>query len=173
LEAAKPRIFIAWHRYNYLCAQALRHWPEHYRPTLIMHDGLASRALTHESSVWMGFNTFVFLRQSEVPPRQQIIEYIKISGDSILLLPDSGGPYKEVKPGVVEIATACQATVWPLTVYSQGAFPLGRTLRHYLPTPWCRLVVRLGAPIPPREVTLPRCQAALDALEEHRAGYTI
>ena len=170
LAARDPKILIAWHRYNYLCAHVMRHWPQGCRPTLIMHDGLSSRLLTHESSVWLGFDTFVFARRAALSPRQQIAEYLRRTQRSILLLPDSGGPYGVVKPGVVEIATACAASVWPLAIAQTGALELGKKLRHLLPLPGCHLDLRFGAPIPPESVTQQRCQDALDALEKATNG---
>lgn len=164
-QAGGPMLYIAWHRYNYVLAQLMMRWPERSRPTLIMHDGLASRALTHESSVWLGFTTFVFTRRGRRPPRQQIIDYIRRSGASILILPDAGGPYGVVKPGIVELAAACGAPVLPLGVHCQGTLRLGRTLRHELPRPGCRLALRAGPLIPAAAVTKERCQAALDDLE--------
>lgn len=164
-QAGGPVLYIAWHRYNYVLAQLMLRWPEPLRPTLIMHDGLASRALTHESSAWLGFTTFVFTRRGRRPPRQQIRDYITRTGASILLLPDAGGPYGVVKPGIVELAAACAAPVQPLGVRCQGTLRLGRTLRHELPRPGCRLTLRAGPLLPAAVVTRERCQAELEALE--------
>src|SRR5689334_16950717 len=88
-----PIAYVAWHRYNFASTHALAQLPGPLRPTLVMHDGLASRALTHEASAWFGFETFVFRRRSPVPPRAQIVDYVRASGRSIAILPDAGGPY--------------------------------------------------------------------------------
>jgi len=160
-----PILYIAWHRYNYVLAQLMQRWPAAARPTLIMHDGLASRALTHESSRWSGFTTFVFARRSPKSPREQIAEYVRESGASILLLPDAGGPYRVAKPGIVELAKLTGAPVLPLSVRHRGARTLGHELRHVLSLPGTHLSLRAGPLIPSEEVTLPRCQRALSDLE--------
>ncbi|HEY2514119.1 MAG TPA: hypothetical protein VGI39_24800 [Polyangiaceae bacterium] len=168
LTDARPALFLAWHRYNYVCALTLRALPRDARPTLVMHDGIASRALTHESSVWFGFETLVFRRRSPVPPRQQIIDYVRRTGRSLVVLPDSGGPYGRMKPGTIEIAEATGAVLVPFTVRAVGTATLGHTLRHVVPLPGCRLSVVFGAPLnvrEPREATVEDCQRSLDDLE--------
>jgi lysophospholipid acyltransferase (LPLAT)-like uncharacterized protein len=157
-------IYIAWHRYNYLLVHLMKRWPAERRPTLIMHDGIASRALTHESSVWMGFTTFVYSRRSSTSPRQQIIDYMKQSGASILLLPDAGGPYGVVKPGVVELSAATGASVTPVGVRSEGTLKFGKTLQHELPWSGSTLESEVGPTLAPEEVNQARCQQELEAL---------
>jgi lysophospholipid acyltransferase (LPLAT)-like uncharacterized protein len=163
--SGRPAIFFSWHRFNYALALALRTLPPDARPTLLMHDGLASRALTHEASVWMGFETLVFRRRSPVSPRRQIIDHLRASRRNLLLLSDAGGPYGQVKPGLLEIAAACDAPLVPLVVRARGAIEVGRVLRHVLPWPFCELDVVTGAALDGPARTLEACQSALDALD--------
>jgi lysophospholipid acyltransferase (LPLAT)-like uncharacterized protein len=127
-----------------------------------MHDGVASRALTHEASAWLGFETFVFRRRSEVAPRAQLVDYVRQSGRSIVNLPDSGGPYGVMKPGILEVARACDALIVPFVVDARPALSLGRTLRHVVPLPFARVTLRRTAPL--AGATVDDCQRALDAL---------
>jgi hypothetical protein len=159
---ARPLLWLTWHRFNFAATAALRALPASIRPTLVMHDGLASRALTHEASVWLGFETFVFRRRSEVAPRAQLVDYVRRSGRSIVNLPDSGGPYGVMKPGILEVARACDALIVPFVVDAQPALALGRRLRHVVPLPFARVTLRRGAPL--ADATVDDCQRALDAL---------
>ncbi|MGZ3441287.1 MAG: hypothetical protein ACXVDD_17325 [Polyangia bacterium] len=165
VEAARtrPLVWLSWHRYNFAATAALRALPAAIRPTLVMHDGVASRALTHEASAWLGFETFVFRRRSDVAPRAQLIDYMRRSGRSIVNLPDSGGPYGIMKPGILEVARACDALVVPFVVDAHPALALGRTLRHVVPLPFARVTLRRTPPL--ADATVDDCQRALDALE--------
>jgi lysophospholipid acyltransferase (LPLAT)-like uncharacterized protein len=155
-------VLLAWHRFNYALTPALVRMPPARRPTLVMHDGVASRALTHASSEWLGLDRFVFARRGATPPREQIADYVRRSGRSIFLLPDAGAPYGVVKPGVVSIARACAVPVVPVHVRCSRAFVVGRTLRHLVPLPGAEITVRFGDPIPPEDVDVTSCQRALD-----------
>jgi lysophospholipid acyltransferase (LPLAT)-like uncharacterized protein len=158
----RPAILFAWHRFNYAVTPALAHMPPSIRPTLVMHDGLASRALTHESSEWLGFERFAFARRAAASPRDQIAEYVRTTSRSIFLLPDAGGPYGKVKPGIVAIARACGVPVVPVRVRCDRAIVVGRRLRHVVPLPGATIDVDFGEPIPPDFIDTGRCQAALD-----------
>lgn len=161
--AKRPLVYVTWHRLNYACTPVFLSLPPEQRPTLIMHDGIASRALSHRSSVWMGFESFVFHRRSSVPPREQIARYVRATGRPILNLPDSGGPYGVMKPGILEVARACDARIVPFQVTATRALAVGRTMKHVVPLPWCRLEVRRREPLEP-DATVDDCQRALDAL---------
>ena len=158
--ATRPLVFVTWHRFNFAATAALRALPPRLRPTLVMHDGAASRALTHEASAWLGFETFVFHRRSTVPARAQLIDYVRATGRSIVNLPDSGGPYGVMKPGILEVARACDALVVPFAVAAQPALTLGRTLRHVVPLPFARVTLRCAAPL--HDPTVDECQRAID-----------
>jgi lysophospholipid acyltransferase (LPLAT)-like uncharacterized protein len=159
----KPLIYMTWHRLNYACMPVFLSLPPEARPTLIMHDGVASRAFSHRSTVWMGFESFVFRRNSNASPREQIAAYIRSTGRPILNLPDSGGPYGVVKPGILEVARACDARLVPFQVTAKPALSVGKKLQHVIPLPYCRIDVRRGVPLSGHS-SVDDCQRALDAL---------
>lgn len=160
---ARPLIYITWHRLNFLSTPVLLSLPAEHRPTLLMHDGVASRAFSHHCTRWMGFEAFVFRLRSSVSPREQIASYVRSTGRPILNLPDSGGPYGVVKPGILEVAKACNARLVPFQVTASRALSVGSKLRHQVPLPGSRLDVRRGAPLD-SDATRDECQRALDAL---------
>jgi lysophospholipid acyltransferase (LPLAT)-like uncharacterized protein len=166
VEAARlrPLVWVTWHRFNFAATAALRALPDGLRPTLVMHDGVASRALTHEASAWLGFETFVFRRRSSVSARVQLVDYVRGSRRSIVNLPDSGGPYGVMKPGILEVARACDALVVPFVVDAHPALTLGRVLRQLVPLPFARVTLRHAAPRAAVELTVDDCQRALDEL---------
>lgn len=161
-ELDRPRIYITWHRFNYVATPVLLSLPSDQRPTLIAHDGVASR-FSHRSTAWMGFEVLVFRRRSSTPPRQQIIDYVRATRRSIVNLPDSGGPYGVMKPGILEVARACDARIIPFQTTADRAVSVGRELEHVIPLPRCRIEVRRGAALD-GTVTVDDCQRALDAL---------
>jgi hypothetical protein len=160
-----PVVYVAWHRYNLAVTPALKRLPPASRPTLLMHDGLASRGLTHQASAWLGFETFVFHRRSPVSPRTQIADYVRSTGRHLAVLPDAGGPYGRVKPGLLQVAADTGAWLQPLVPRVRGALQLGKRLRHVVPMPGCRIEVTWGEPLAPG-ATPEQCQRALDALDE-------
>lgn len=162
-ERGRPIVYVTWHRLNYVSVPALMALPREERPTIIAHDGVASRAFSHHSAEWMGFEVFVFRRRSKVPPREQIAQYMRSSRRPILNLPDSGGPYGVVKPGILEVARACDALVVPFVVDAQRAVSIGKTLEHVLPLPFGRFDVRRG-PALDGNASSGDLQSALDAL---------
>ncbi len=157
-----PVVYVTWHRFNYASTPALRELPEPERPTLVMHDGLASRALTHDASRWFGFETFVYRRRSSVSPREQIARYVRSTGRPILVLPDAGGPYGRVKTGILRVAADCEAWVQSFVVRASRALVVGRVLRHVVPLPRSSIEIRWTEPLPPGAGVEP-CQGALDA----------
>ena len=159
----RPRIYMTWHRMNYVSVLMFHALPQDSRPTIIAHDGIASRAFTHQSSEWLGYDVFVFHRRSPVSPRDQIARYITETGRPILNLTDSGGPYGVVKSGILEVARATNALIIPFCVSSTPSMTVGRKLRHMLPVPFARVDVRRG-PALDGNATRDDCQAALDAL---------
>jgi hypothetical protein len=158
-----PIVYLTWHRFNFASTPALALLPDEARPSLVMHDGLASRALTHDASRWFGFETFVFRRRSPVSPRTQIADYVRTAGRSIVVLPDSGGPYGRVKPGMMQVAAECGAWMQPFVVRARGAVVIGRATRHVVPLPRATLELCWGDPLPPG-ATVQQCQHAMDAL---------
>ena len=162
-SSPRPRIYMTWHRLNYVTMLMLNALPREARPTIVAHDGIASRAFSHRSSEWLGYEVFVFHRRSPVSPREQIARYMAETGRSILNLPDSGGPYGVVKPGILEVARASNARIVPFQVSSTPTVTVGTKLRHVIPVPFCRIDVRRG-PALDGTATVADCQGALDAL---------
>jgi lysophospholipid acyltransferase (LPLAT)-like uncharacterized protein len=162
-ESKGPLIYITWHRLNYVCMPMLLTLPPEKRPTIIAHDGVASRAFSHQSASWMGFDVFVFRRRSKVSAREQIADYIRATGRPILNLPDSGGPYGIMKPGILEVARACGAQIVPFQVEAKRSLSVGRALKHVIPLPFSRIDVRRGAALD-GTATRDDCQRALDSL---------
>jgi len=162
-ESDRPIVYVTWHRLNYVCMPMLLALPPEARPTIIAHDGVASRAFSHQSVAWMGMEAFAFRRRSKVPAREQIAEYIRTTGRPILNLPDSGGPYGKVKPGTLEVARASGARIVPFVVETDRSFSVGKTLEHVIPLPHARVDVRRG-PALDGTASVADLQAALDAL---------
>ena len=160
----KPIIYITWHRMNYAATPVFRTVPERDRPTFIAHNGVASRAFSHQAPVWLGFDVFAFRLGRARSPRDQIIEYIQTTRRPILNLPDSGGPYGKMKPGILEVARACDAVIVPFVVVAEGAARIGKKMKHVLPMPFARLEARRGALLD-AHATAADCQRELDALE--------
>ena len=159
----KPIIYITWHRMNYAATPVFRAVPSRDRPTFIAHNGVASRAFSHQAPVWLGFDVFAFRKGRERSPRDQIIEYIRTTRRPVLNLPDSGGPYGKMKPGILEVARACDAVVVPFIVVSEGAATVGKKMKHVLPMPFSRLEARRGALLD-GHASAADCQRELDAL---------
>ena len=164
LARRRPLVWLTWHRFNFAATPAMRALPPALRPTLVMHDGLASRALTHEASVWLGFHTFVFRRRSPVSPRTQLVDYVRATGRPLLNLPDSGGPYGRMKPGILEVAAACDALLVPFVVDVRPSLSLGRRLRHVIPLPFATITLRRAAPLDAPSATVADCEQALASL---------
>jgi lysophospholipid acyltransferase (LPLAT)-like uncharacterized protein len=163
-EGDRPLIYITWHRFNYVCMPMFMSLEPADRPTVIVHDGVASRAFSHHSSIWMGFEVFMFRRRGARPAREQITEYVRRTGRPIFNLPDSGGPYGVMKPGILEVARAVNARIVPFQVDARPTVVVGRKLRHVLPLPFSRIEVRRG-PSLESTATVEECQRALDGLD--------
>ena len=50
----RPLIYVTWHRLNYVCTPMFLALAPELRPTIIAHDGVASRAFSHQSCAWLG-----------------------------------------------------------------------------------------------------------------------
>jgi lysophospholipid acyltransferase (LPLAT)-like uncharacterized protein len=159
----RPIIYVTWHRSNYVATAMLRRLPPTERPTFIAHDGIASRAFSHHAPVWLGFEVFAFQRRGGRSPREQIIDYVKRTSRPILNLPDSGGPYGKMKPGILEVARACNAVIVPFQVSASRALRIGQTLQHVLPLPFAHISACRGETLGDR-ATVEDCQSALDSL---------
>ncbi len=157
-------VYYCWHRYAWVAYLLFGGLPPHLRPTAIAHDGVLSR-INQRAGAWMGYPTLVFARGAAESPRAQIIEHARRAGCHLMLLPDSGGPYGQVKPGLVEIAQALGAWLQPFAVRTDGKVEVGAAQRHVCPLPFARVEVRVHDPLDGREATVEQCQRALEALE--------
>lgn len=162
-RTTRPVIYLTWHRSNYVATAMFRDIAREDRPTLIAHDGIASRAFSHRAPAWLGFEVFAFRRRGAGSPREQITDYVRRTRRPILNLPDSGGPYGKMKPGILEVARACDAVVVPFRVSASRSVTIGTTLQHVLPMPGARITARRGAALD-GHATVDECQRALDAL---------
>jgi len=161
----RPIIYMGWHAYSWCSYLVFRELPAALRPTSIAHDGVASRFNSRCGS-WLGLDTLVYQRHAPTPPRQQIVDYALEYRRHLVLFPDSGGPYRVLKPGVVAVARAIDALVVPFAIRSRRAIRLGRDLRHLLPLPTSRLELVCGEPLAGSDVEERRCSQVLRELEE-------
>jgi lysophospholipid acyltransferase (LPLAT)-like uncharacterized protein len=161
----RPLIYMGWHAYSWAAYLVFRGLPESIRPTSLAHDGVASRFNSRCGS-WLGFHTLVYRRRAQTPPAQQIIDYVRRCRRHLVLFPDSGGPYRVLKPGIADIAQALDALVVPFAIRSQRALRLGSDMQHVLPLPTSRLELVCGAPLAGRSVDPHACGRALAELEE-------
>ena len=161
----RPIIFYSWHEYEPLVFLAFRDVPNPLKPTAIGHDGLLSRML-QRTGARLGFHVWIYRRRSPVSPKEQIIDLIQTRKCNIGLIPDAGGPYRKIKPGIVDIARATNALVVPVITLGRPALTVPWPKRYHLPLPFFSLVVYSGTPLDGSTTTVPECQHALEALEE-------
>jgi lysophospholipid acyltransferase (LPLAT)-like uncharacterized protein len=109
-------------------------------------------------SVW------VYRRNSPIRPTQQIIDLLKAERCNVGMIPDSGGPYGKVKPGLAEIARSTGAWLVPVIIRARGLLKLRRPWRGGLPLPYCSLVAYHGPPLDGTRTSVAECQTALDEL---------
>lgn len=86
----------------------------------------------------------------------------------LALAADSGGPYGRVKKGLLDIAQASGSLLVPLIFRGHRVVRLRRPVTHYVPLPFCSLVVHDGEPLDAQRIGITECQEAMDRLErEH------
>ncbi len=168
-DGGRPLIYYSWHKYEPFLLLAFRDIPARLTPHAIGHDGIASRSLQHAVS-WFGVPVWVYRRRSPVTPTEQIIRLLREQHHHVALVPDAGGPYGRIKPGLAEIANAVDAWVIPVVVRAQGRFNLPRPWRYGFPLPFCSVDVYAGEPFEGNAATVDRYQHALDALETRLGG---
>ena len=164
-EERRPIIFYSWHEYEPLTFLAFRDVPDPIKVTVIGHDGLLSRML-QQTAARLGFHVWIYRRRSPVRPKEQIIKLIQTRQCNIGLIPDAGGPYRKVKPGIAEIARATNALVVPLVTVGRRTVTVPWPKRFVLPLPFCSLVVWHGTALDGSTTTVAECQNALEGLEE-------
>ncbi len=163
-ESHRPIIYYSWHAYEPLTMLAFRDTPPELRPTAIGHDGLLSR-MYQRAGAWFGYHLWIYRRKSPVRPRDQIIELIRTRNCSIGLFPDAGGPYRRIKPGIAEIASATNALVVPMIARGRPGIVLKWPVRYRLPLPFSSIVVFNGEPLDGGTASLEEYQTALEDLE--------
>ncbi len=166
LADERPIIFCAFHRYAWVLLTIFgRHVPPALRPYIICHDGPISKGQSRAGK-WLGYPLIEFRRDSAQSPRHQLIERLQRAPDPVSLLPDSGGPYGVVKPGIIKIATAVDAVIVPWAVrVERGRMIVGQEWKHVVPLPFSHLTVYRGATLSGAAVTRERVQRELDSLE--------
>ncbi len=157
-------IYYSWHAYEPFLVLAFRDIPLRSTPSAIGNDGIASRLVQH-TVAWSGMPVWVYRRRSPVPPTEQVIQLLKRHPQQIALVPDAGGPYGRVKPGLAEIARAVDAWLIPIVVRGRGRLKIQRPWRYGFPTPFCTVTVYPGEPFEGGTATVDRCQRALEELD--------
>ncbi len=163
-DSNRPLIYYSWHAYEPFLLLAFRDIATQWIPHAIGHDGIASRSLQH-AVAWLGVPVWVYRRRSPVTPTQQIIQLVMEQRRHVALVPDAGGPYGSVKPGLAEIARAVDAWVIPVVVRARGRLGIRRPWRYGFPLPFCSVDVHSGEPLEGRIAGVDRFQLALEALE--------
>jgi hypothetical protein len=169
-RTGRPLLFYGWHANGTALFPAFADAPAAIKPVPIGHDGYASR-LMHMAGAWQGYDFFIFRRRADIAPRDQISAFLRETRRSVLLLPDSGGPYFRLKPGMLEIARAGDAWLVPFDLALTPAPRVGGAMQHVVPVPFARIEIATGAPIDPQATSLAACEEALRALRvaEHDA----
>ncbi len=160
----RPIIYYSWHAYEPMIFLTFRDAPPALTPTPIGHDGLLSRML-QRTGARFGYRLWIYRRKSPVRPRDQIIQMINESKRNIGLIPDAGGPYRRVKPGIAAIARATGAWVVPLITNGRPSLTIRWPVHFTFPLPFSSVTVFNGEPLDGSTVTLEECQAALEEVE--------
>ena len=159
----RPLIYYSWHGNSWPSFIAFRSLPRALRPTAVAHDGAVSR-VNARSGAWTGIDMLIFQRHAVASPREQIVAYVEKNRRHLMLFPDSGGPYRRLKPGMLEIASELDAALVPFMVRARPEITLGRTMRHLLPLPFGDLELRYATPFAAAEATIERCERSLAVL---------
>jgi lysophospholipid acyltransferase (LPLAT)-like uncharacterized protein len=160
----RPLIYYTWHAYTWLSVAAFKGFPGAVVPAILAHDGWRSR-FNQRAYAWFGFPVWVYSRHAPTRPKEQIADALVTRGGHLALAADSGGPYGRVKKGLLDIARASGSLLVPLTFHGRGVVRLRRPVTHYVPLPFCSLVVYDGEPLDARRVSIAQCQEAMDRLE--------
>ena len=164
-----PIICFGWHEYELLTLCAVRQLPPELMPTAIGHDGFWSRAL-QQFTTWYGCPVWAYRRQSSIRPKAQLIDLLTSGREVIWLFPDSGGPDRQVKPGIVDIAHATQAVLVPIAMQARPVIGVPGPRRYWFPLPFSHVVGYYGDPLDGRHSSLADCQGALEELERRMSG---
>ena len=160
----RPRVYYSWHAYSWVAHLIIAAIRSDERPAAIAHSGVASQ-LNQRAGAFLGSEMLVFDVDSEMSPRAQIAEAMRVHGCDVMIFADSGGPYFVLKPGMLHIAREVGAELVPFVIESRPALRFGKTMRHLVPVPLARLRMVAGPPIDSASASLDACTAALEALE--------
>lgn len=164
-ERSQPIMCFAWHAYELNSFCAFRDFPRDVVPIPMGHDGPQSRAL-QQTATWFDFPVWAYRRRSPVPPKTQIINFLKAERPVIGVFVDSGGPDGQVRPGFLEVARAAEAVLVPMTWHAKPALVLRSPGRRYcFPAPFARIRAYYGQPIDGVSATPDDCRDALLELE--------
>jgi len=146
LSENNPRVvFFTWHRNNWIYCGLTLSAARFKFTRLIGNDKWIS--LAHGlAGALLGFRFFFFRLGSKNTRIDQIARYVK-EGNSVMLLPDSGGPYGKIKRGLVKVALTSDALLVPVSFECDRKIVLGRTLRQWIMLPWTTIKVTVGDPI--------------------------
>jgi lysophospholipid acyltransferase (LPLAT)-like uncharacterized protein len=169
VSEGRPLIYYTWHAYTWLSVVAFRDFPGWAVPAIVAHDGWRSR-VNQRAYAWFGFPVWVYGRHSSTTPRKQVADALVNHGGHLALAADSGGPYGRVKKGLLDIAQASGSLLVPLTFRARRVVRLRRPVTHYVPLPFCSLVVHDGEPLDAQRVGITECQEAMDRLEREQLG---
>jgi len=167
----RPVIFYSWHAYELPILCAVYHLPPDVRPWGIGHDGIFSRVFQRATS-WLGIPVWVYRRRSNVRPGQQIIELIETSPEPPILglIPDAGGPYGKLKPGILRIARATGADLVPVTVRAHPFLLQRQPARYVIPLPLGQVDVFVGTALDGSVVGPREAHDALQTLDQQAHG---
>jgi lysophospholipid acyltransferase (LPLAT)-like uncharacterized protein len=162
----RPVVLYCWHAYELPVLCVVYRLPSDVRPVGIGHDGVLSR-IFQRAVAWMGIPVWVYRRRSTVRPGQQIIDMIQDSPEPPILglVPDAGGPYGRIKPGILRIAQATGAHLVPVAVRTDRVFLQKRPAPYLLPLPFSEISVHYGAPLDGATASMEDARKALEAVD--------
>jgi len=160
----RPIIYYAWHGDSWWSIYAAMSLPDALRPVGICNDGVLSR-LNSTSGSWLGVDMFEFERHGDSSPRDQIIDFVRSRQRHVMVFPDAGGPYRQLKPGVLSIARDANADLVPIRLHVRPDVTIGRSMQHRIPLPFTRIECRWGAPLRADQASVESATQRLERLE--------
>ncbi len=159
----RPMIYYAWHGDSWWLIAAVMMLPPELRPVGICNSGTMSR-LNSRASAWLGVDMFEYSLKSERSARRQITDFVKTSGRHIMVFPDAGGPYRQLRPGILSIALEAEADLLPVGLKVRPKIVIGRIMQHRVPFPFSRVEVFWAQPFSGRDATTRNANRALQEL---------
>lgn len=170
LSTSGPLILYSWHRNASLSYFAMRMLSDLRSLIYITNDNFISLHYSIPSAL-LGLTTFTFGLRSQASRTTQISEVL-IADNKVLMFSDSGGPYLELKPGIIKMAQQSGAKLLPIAFAADKYFDVGNKLHHYYPKLGATLMCSIGPPIEligmdeknSTKENLTRCEDALNSL---------